>query len=60
MSPTRKPLARLGRRFDAMTAFKRAIELDDEYADSVSDEEDLKSLATLPEFKKLLPKSPQP
>ena len=50
-------LARLGRRVDAMTALKRAIELNDEYEDSLSDEEDLKSLATLPEFKKLLLKT---
>jgi tetratricopeptide (TPR) repeat protein len=53
-------LARLGRRADALTALKRAIELDDGYEDLLQDEEDLKSLATLPEFKKLLPKSEPP
>jgi tetratricopeptide (TPR) repeat protein len=53
-------LARLGRRVDAITALKRAVELDEEYADELAEEEDLKSLTTLPEFKKLLPKSPQP
>jgi tetratricopeptide (TPR) repeat protein len=53
-------LARLGRRVDAITALKRAVELDEEYADELAEEEDLKSLTALPEFKKLLPKSPQP
>ena len=45
------------RRHDAL---KRAIELDDGYEDLLQDEADLKSLATLPEFKKLLPKSEPP
>jgi len=53
-------LARLGRHVEAMTALKRAIELDDGYGDLLQDEADLKSLATLPEFKKLLPKSAPP
>jgi len=53
-------LARLGRRNDALAALKRAIELDEDLADSLEDEEDLKPLATLPEFKKLLPKREQP
>jgi tetratricopeptide (TPR) repeat protein len=51
-------LARLGRRTEAISALKRALELDDERADTLSEEEDLKSLALLPEFKKLLPKDP--
>jgi len=51
-------LARLGRRADALTALKRAIELDDGYEDLLQDEEDLKALATLPEFIKLLNDNP--
>lgn len=50
-------LARLGRRNEAIAALKRAIELNAELADSLEDEEDLKPLVTLPEFKKLLPKT---
>ena len=53
-------LARLGRRNEALAALKRAIELDEDIADSFEDEEDLKPLATLPEFRKLLPKREQP
>jgi tetratricopeptide (TPR) repeat protein len=53
-------LARLGRRVEALTALKRAIELDEGYEDLLTDEADLKSLATLPEFKKLLPRSEKP
>jgi tetratricopeptide (TPR) repeat protein len=49
-------LARLGRRTEAVTTLKRALELDDELAETLAEEEDLKSLALLPEFKKLLPK----
>ncbi len=50
-------LARLGRRNEAIAALKRAIELNAELADSLEDEDDLKPLITLPEFKKLLPKT---
>ena len=53
-------LARLGRRTEAMTALKRALELDEGFEELLADEEDLKSLAMLPEFKKLLPKSEPP
>lgn len=53
-------LARLGRRNEAVVALKRALELDEDIADSLEDEEDLKPLATLPEFKKLLPKRERP
>jgi tetratricopeptide (TPR) repeat protein len=53
-------LARLGRRNEAMAALKRAVELDEDLSDSLADEEDLKPLASLPEFKKLLPKEDQP
>lgn len=53
-------LARLGRRTEAIAALKRAVELDEDLADSLADEEDLKPLASLPEFKKLLPKENQP
>jgi tetratricopeptide (TPR) repeat protein len=54
-------LARLGRSKQAMAALKRAIELDEELADSISEEADLQSLARLPEFKALIPKDePEP
>jgi tetratricopeptide (TPR) repeat protein len=53
-------LARLGRRNEALAALKRAIELSDDLANSLEDEEDLKPLATLAEFKKLLPKREKP
>jgi tetratricopeptide (TPR) repeat protein len=49
-------LAKLGRRGEAMTALKRAVELRATLAELVEGEADLKSLATLPEFKKLIPK----
>lgn len=49
-------LARLGRAQEAIAALKRVIELDEEYAEYLADEEDLKPLARLPQFKKLLPK----
>jgi len=49
-------LARLGKSQEAIAALKRVIELDADYADSLAEEEDLKSLARLPQFKKLLPK----
>jgi tetratricopeptide (TPR) repeat protein len=53
-------LARLGRRNEAMAALKRAVELDEDLSDSLEDEEDLKPLATLPEFKRLISRSNQP
>jgi tetratricopeptide (TPR) repeat protein len=49
-------LARLGRRQEALAALKRAIEYDEDYADEIAEEEDLKPLRTMVEFKKLLPK----
>ena len=54
-------LARLGRSKQAMAALKRAIEIDEELADGISEEADLQSLARLPEFKALIPKDePEP
>lgn len=49
-------LARLGRTAEALRSLKRAIELYPEFADAIGTEEDLKPLARLAEFKKLLPK----
>lgn len=49
-------LARLGRSQDSIAALKRVIELDEDYAELFAEEEDLKPLARLPQFKKLLPK----
>lgn len=48
-------LARLGRARAAMAALKRAVELDEDLTEALAEEEDLKPLANLPEFKKLLP-----
>jgi Flp pilus assembly protein TadD len=48
-------LARLGRLKEAMAALTKSVELDEEQADYIGDEADLKPLASLPEFKKLLP-----
>jgi tetratricopeptide (TPR) repeat protein len=48
-------LARLGRINEAMTALEKAIELYPDQADELADEKDLKALAKLPAFKKLLP-----
>jgi tetratricopeptide (TPR) repeat protein len=53
-------LARLGRRSEAIAALKRALELDEDMIESLEEEEDLKPLANLPEFRKLLPKTDQP
>lgn len=47
-------LARLGRKTEAIAALKRAIEIDDYYALDLEDEADLKSLAAMPAFKKLV------
>jgi tetratricopeptide (TPR) repeat protein len=47
-------LARLGRKAEALRALQKAIEIDDEYLYNIADDEDLKSLAQMPAFKKLL------
>lgn len=47
-------LARLNRKKEAIAALKKAVELDEEYQSEL-DDEDLKSLSGLPEFKALLP-----
>ncbi len=52
-------LARLGRKTAALAALKRAIEIDSEMVDTVEDEEDLKPLAQMPEFKKLVATKPE-
>lgn len=52
-------LARLGQRNTAMAALTRSIELDSDYADLLEEEEDLKPLAALPAFKKLLAEANQ-
>jgi len=48
-------LARLGRLKEAMAALTKSVELDEDQVDYLADEEDFKPLASLPEFKKLLP-----
>ena len=48
-------LARLSRIKEAMAALTKSIELDETQVYYLADEEDLKPLASLPEFKKLLP-----
>ena len=48
-------LARLGRIKEAMAALTKSVELDEDQVFYLADEEDLKPLASLPEFKKLLP-----
>jgi tetratricopeptide (TPR) repeat protein len=48
-------LARLGRIKEAMAALEKAVELDSDLAEWLPDEPDLKPLAQLPAFKKLLP-----
>jgi tetratricopeptide (TPR) repeat protein len=55
-------LARLGRVKEAMAALAKSVELDEEQVYYIGEEEDLKPLASLPEFKKLLPapEEPQP
>ena len=49
-------LARLRRIKEAMAALEKAVEIDASQAFFIADEEDLKALASLPAFKKLLPK----
>jgi transglutaminase-like putative cysteine protease/tetratricopeptide (TPR) repeat protein len=55
-------LARMRKLKEAMTALTKSIELDEEQTMYIGEEEDLKPLASLPEFKKLLPppEKPQP
>ncbi len=53
-------LARLGQRNTAMAALTRSIELDSDFADLLEEEDDLKSLATLPAFRKLMPEAEKP
>ncbi len=53
-------LARLGRIKEAMDALMKSVELDEEQAYYIAEEEDLKPLASLPEFKKLLPAPEKP
>ena len=48
-------LARLGKIKEAMTSLEKAVELDPDQIDYMIDEDDLKSLASLPAFKKLIP-----
>ena len=48
-------LARLGKIKEAMASLVKAVALDSEQVDYMVDEEDLKPLASLPEFKKLIP-----
>jgi tetratricopeptide (TPR) repeat protein len=48
-------LARLGRVNEAMAALEKAIEFYPDQAQWMADEKDLKALAKLPAFKKLLP-----
>ncbi len=50
-------LAQLSRAQEAIAALKRALELDEDFAEELADEADLKPLANLPQFKKLLPKT---
>jgi len=53
-------LARLGRIKEAMTSLEKAVELLPERAGWMADEKDLKPLANLPAFKKLLPPPEKP
>jgi Flp pilus assembly protein TadD len=46
--------ARLGRKNEAMTSLKLAIELEEDYLYEIGDEADLKGLTLLPQFKKWL------
>jgi tetratricopeptide (TPR) repeat protein len=47
-------LARLNRKTEAIQALQKAIDLDEELLYDIADDEDLKSLAPMPAFKKLL------
>ncbi|HEX2268466.1 MAG TPA: tetratricopeptide repeat protein, partial [Pyrinomonadaceae bacterium] len=47
-------LAQLGRRRDAMLALEKAVELDPDYLSEISDDPELKTLKSLPAFKKLV------
>ncbi len=49
-------LAQMNHKADAIIALKRAIELDDELAYGISEEQDLKPLSRMPAFIKLVPK----
>ncbi|HVF23107.1 MAG TPA: transglutaminase domain-containing protein [Pyrinomonadaceae bacterium] len=55
-------LARMRRLKEAMAALSKSVELDEDQSFYIAEEEDLKPLASLPEFKKLLPapEKPQP
>jgi Flp pilus assembly protein TadD len=53
-------LARLGRLKEAIASLKKSIELEEEQAYFIEDDEDLKPLASLPEFKKLIPAPDEP
>jgi len=53
-------LARLRRTKEAMEALQKAVDLDPDIVDGLSDEPDLKALASLPEFKKLMPPPAKP
>lgn len=53
-------LARLRRVREAMAALAKSVELDNEQVYYIGEEQDLKPLASLPEFKKLLPAATEP
>lgn len=53
-------LARLGRLKEAMTSLEKAVELDPDQSRYAAEEADLKPLASLPAFKKLLPEPQKP
>lgn len=53
-------LSRMGRRNEAMSSLKRALELDDSVAGLLDEEDDLKPLATLPAFKKMIAERDKP
>jgi tetratricopeptide (TPR) repeat protein len=52
-------LARLGRLREAMSALEKSVDLDPDHLESIPDEADLKSLTSLPAFKKLLAPAPE-
>jgi tetratricopeptide (TPR) repeat protein len=53
-------LARMGKLKAAMAALEKAVELDAFQVEYMTDEEDLKPLASMPAFKKLLPEPAKP